>query len=70
MAIVRALAEDMLRQYEADKNPNKTMNLLKAVQWSRASWEAVSEVTIQRCWWKSTIFKKPVMAYDALDISV
>ena len=60
----------MLRQYKVDKNPNKTVNRLKAIQWSRASWEAVLEVTIQRCWWKSTIFKKPVTAGDAPDMSV
>jgi DDE superfamily endonuclease len=27
----------ILQQYEADKNPQKTVNLLKAIQWIRAS---------------------------------
>ena len=50
----------MLRQYEADKDPNKTVHLLKAVQWTRKAWEEVAVKTIQKCWWKSTIIKKPV----------
>ena len=50
----------MLREYEADKNPQKTVNLLKAVQWTRAAWEsAVTKDTIKRCWVKSTLIKKP-----------
>ena len=50
----------MLRQYEADKDPNKIVNLLKAIQWTRTAWENVLPQTIQKCWWKSTIIKKPV----------
>ena len=51
----------MLRQYEANKDPNQTVNLLKAIQWTRLAWDqGVSEATIQKCWWKSTIIKKPV----------
>jgi hypothetical protein len=49
----------MLQTYEKDKDPNKTVNLLKTIQWSRAAWEVLSAEMIQRCWWKSTIFKKP-----------
>ena len=50
----------MLRQIEAGKNPNKTVSLLKAIQWTRASWvNGVTAVTIQKCWWKSTVIKKP-----------
>lgn len=49
----------MLRQYENDKDPNKTVNLLKAIQWTRVAWEAVSPASIQKCWWKSTIIEKP-----------
>jgi DDE superfamily endonuclease len=49
----------MLREYEADKNPQKTVNLLKAVQWTRAAWElSVTKDTIKRCWVKSTLIKK------------
>jgi hypothetical protein len=50
----------MLREYEANKNPQKTVNLLRAVQWIRAAWEtSVTIDTIQRCWWKSTLIKNP-----------
>jgi hypothetical protein len=52
----------MLREYEADKNPQKTVNLLKAVQWIRAAWETTVTIdTIQRCWWKWTLIKKPIL---------
>lgn len=49
----------MLRQYEADKDPNKTVHLLKAIQWTRIAWDNVSPISIQKCWWKSTIIKRP-----------
>jgi len=50
----------MLQQYEADKDPNKTVHLLKAIQWIRKAWADLNPNTIQHCWWKSTIFAKPV----------
>ena len=49
----------MLRQLEADKNPDKTVNILKAIQWSRLAWEALEAHKIQKCWWKSTVISKP-----------
>jgi hypothetical protein len=50
----------MVREYEAEKNPQKTVNLLKAIQWTRVAWETlVTPTTIQRCWVKSTLIKKP-----------
>jgi hypothetical protein len=50
----------MVREYKADKNPQKIVNLLKAVQWTRVAWEqSVTQITIKRCWWKSTLIKKP-----------
>ena len=49
----------MLRQIEAGKNPHKTVTLLKAIQWIRASWANVTDTTVQRCWYKSTVIKKP-----------
>ena len=49
----------MLQEYEADKNPQKTVNLLRAVQWIQAAWEtSVTPNTIRKCWWNSLI-KKP-----------
>jgi hypothetical protein len=50
----------MLQEYKADKNPQKTVNLLKAVQWTQAAWEsAVTKDRIKRCWVKLTLIKKP-----------
>ena len=49
----------MLWQYKANKDPNKTVHLLKAVQWTRVAWDAVSEEAIQKCQWKSIVIKKP-----------
>jgi hypothetical protein len=50
----------MLQEYKADKNPQKTVNLLKAVKWIQAASEsAVTKDTIKRCWMKSTLIKTP-----------
>ena len=50
----------MLRQYEKNKDPNKTMTLLKAIQWSRVAWnQHVNALTIQKCFWKSTVIPNP-----------
>ena len=49
----------ILREYEADKNPQKTVNLLRAVQQVQAAWEiSVTINTIQRYQQKSTLIKK------------
>jgi hypothetical protein len=46
----------MLHQYKVNKNPMKTVNLLKAIQWTRVAWEqSVISTTIQKCWHKSTL---------------
>jgi hypothetical protein len=51
----------MLRQYKAGRDPNKTVTLLKAIQWTRVAWnDIVTTATIQKCWWKSTVVKKLV----------
>ena len=50
----------MLRQIEAGKNPHKTVTLLKAILWTRTSWGNIADTTVQRCWYKSTVVKKPV----------
>jgi hypothetical protein len=48
----------MIRQYEADKNPQKTINLLKAIQWTRVAWEqGVTSKTIKKCWIRSTLIQ-------------
>ena len=41
-------------------NPQKTVNLLRAVQQIQAAWEtSITIDIIQRCWWKSTLIKRP-----------
>ena len=57
----------MLRQIESDKNPNKTVSLPKAVQWTRSSWAAMSAETIQACWYKSTLIQRPLDVEMASD---
>jgi hypothetical protein len=52
--------EFMIQEYEKGRDPNKTVTLLKAIQWSRWAWEtSVTKETIERCWVKSTLIKKP-----------
>lgn len=51
----------MLRQYESCKDPNKTVTLLKAIQWTRIAWnDIITQATIQKCFWKSTVIQKPI----------
>jgi hypothetical protein len=58
----------MIQQLNADKDPNKTVTLLKAIQWSRVAWEQmVTPSTIQKCWWKSTCIKKPAEEEEIKD---
>jgi hypothetical protein len=49
-----------IRQLDAGRDPNKTVSLLKAIQWTRLAWaEYVTSSTIEKCFWKSTITVKP-----------
>ena len=61
----------MLQEYEADKNPQKIVNLLKAIQWTRAAWESVvTKDTIRRCWVKSTLIKRLEDAEDSTEDTI
>jgi hypothetical protein len=52
--------EFMIREYEKGRDPNMTVTLLKAIQWSRWAWEnSLTKETIVRCWVKSTLIKQP-----------
>ena len=36
--------------YEADKDPNKTVTLLKAIQWTRVVWyNTITQTCIEKC---------------------
>ncbi len=53
----------MIKELDADRNPNKTVSLLHAIRWTVHSWQnLVTTRTIEKCFWKSTCIKKPVDA--------
>jgi hypothetical protein len=35
----------IVQAYEANKDPNKTVTLLKAIQWTRVAWEQIVRIT-------------------------
>ncbi|KAI0993260.1 hypothetical protein K3495_g14924, partial [Podosphaera aphanis] len=49
----------ILNQHESGKDPQKTVNILRAIQWSQISWEDLEACVIRRCWWKSTLISRP-----------
>ncbi|KAI0993047.1 hypothetical protein K3495_g15137 [Podosphaera aphanis] len=49
----------ILNQHESGKDPQKTVNILRAIQWSQISWEDLEACVIKRCWWKSTLISRP-----------
>ncbi|KAI1002219.1 hypothetical protein K3495_g5989 [Podosphaera aphanis] len=49
----------ILNQHESGKDPQKTVNILRAIPWSQISWEGLEACVIKRCWWKSTLISKP-----------
>ena len=46
----------MVDQVEQDRNPLKSMNVLRAVQWATAAWREISPQTVINCFTHSTIF--------------
>ena len=46
----------MVDQVEQDRNPLKTMNVLRAVQWAIAAWYKISPQTVINCFTHLTIF--------------
>jgi len=46
----------MVDQVEQDRNPLKTMNVLRAVQWAIAAWHEISPQTVMNCFTHLTIF--------------
>ncbi|KAI0996266.1 hypothetical protein K3495_g11913 [Podosphaera aphanis] len=47
--------EFMLDEYERERNPLQTVNVLKAIRWSIQAWNSVTELTIKNCWSKTKI---------------
>jgi hypothetical protein len=52
----------MIKQLENGKNPQKTVTLRHAINWTVHSWNHdVKAATIKNCWFKSTLIKKSVL---------
>ncbi|KAI0997230.1 hypothetical protein K3495_g10956 [Podosphaera aphanis] len=49
----------ILDQHESGKDPQKTVNILRAIQWSQISWGGLEACVIQRFWLKSTLISRP-----------
>ena len=46
----------MCNEYDANRDPMKSMNVLKAIRWAVAAWENdVTPTTIRECWIKSRV---------------
>ncbi|KAI1005112.1 hypothetical protein K3495_g3106 [Podosphaera aphanis] len=45
----------MLHEYESERNPLQTVNVLKAIRWSIQAWNSVTELIIKNCWSKTKI---------------
>jgi hypothetical protein len=55
----------MIKQFEADKDPNKTVTLLHTVNWTVHAWNNhVKASTITNCWYKSSLIAKPLLGGD------
>ena len=58
----------IVQAYEANKDPNKMVILLKAIQWTRVAWEQmVTQKTIQKCQWRSIVIKKPIVEGEVIE---
>ncbi|KAI0999612.1 hypothetical protein K3495_g8585 [Podosphaera aphanis] len=56
----------MLDEYESERNPLQTMNVLKAIRWSIQTWNSVTELTIKNCWSKTKIL--PIEQQPTFDL--
>jgi hypothetical protein len=55
----------MIKQFEADKNPNKIVTLLHAINWTVHAWNNhVKASTITNYWYKSSLIAKPLLGGD------
>ena len=42
-------------EYEANRMPEKTVNVLKAIRWAISAWDDISPSTIHNCWVKARV---------------
>jgi uncharacterized membrane protein YhdT len=63
----------MIKQFKANKDLNKTVTLLYAINWTVYAWNNhVKASTIANCWYKLSLIAKPLFggdldAYSELD---
>lgn len=55
----------MIQEFDAERQPLQTMNVLKAIRWSIMAWSAVSTDTIIHCWQHSGLIPRPSTATSA-----
>lgn len=49
----------MVEEFDCGQSPLRTMNVLKAIRWSILAWHSITPVTIQNCWYHSTLILRP-----------
>jgi uncharacterized membrane protein YhdT len=55
----------MIKQFEANKDPNKIVTLLYTVNWIVYAWNNyVKASTITNYWYKSSLIVKPLLSKD------
>ena len=58
----------MIRQFDKEMDPLKTVTLLEVINWTAEAWNHyVRPLTIERCWWKSTVVIKPPSPVEDLE---
>lgn len=58
----------MVEEVENDRDPCKTINLLKAFRFVIRAWHEVSSVTIANCWQHSAVAIKPIQTHQSSDL--
>lgn len=58
----------IIRQFDKEMDPLKTVTLLEVINWTAEAWNHyVRPLTIERCWWKSTVVIKPPSPVEDLE---
>lgn len=52
----------MVDEFDANRSPLQTVNILKAIRWAITTWTAVSTTTITRCFHHTKLFENPEQA--------
>lgn len=60
----------MLSDFEKERNPLKTMNVLKAVRWSIQAWQTITPLTVTNCWIHSTVLQRSSINLPPLEVDL